>query len=61
MIVQIQVDAREIAGLKAPHPSAALWVHEFKHESMRVCAKTMQSLLSPAADMPPHWLWAVMC
>jgi hypothetical protein len=24
-------------------------------------AMTMQSLLSPAADMPPHWLWAAMC
>jgi hypothetical protein len=22
---------------------------------------TMQSPLSPAADMPPHWLWAEMC
>jgi hypothetical protein len=24
-------------------------------------AMTMQSLLSPAADMLPHWLWAAMC
>jgi hypothetical protein len=24
-------------------------------------AMTMQSPLSPAADMPPHWLWAAMC
>jgi hypothetical protein len=22
---------------------------------------TMQSLLSPTADMPPHWVWAAMC
>jgi hypothetical protein len=22
---------------------------------------TMENLLSPAADMPPHWLWAAMC
>jgi hypothetical protein len=24
-------------------------------------AMTMQSLLLPAADMPPDWLWAAMC
>jgi hypothetical protein len=24
-------------------------------------AMTMRSPLSPAADMPPHWLWAAMC
>jgi hypothetical protein len=24
-------------------------------------AMTMQTLLSPAADMLPHWLWAAMC
>jgi hypothetical protein len=22
---------------------------------------TTQSLLSPAAEMPPHWRWAAMC
>jgi hypothetical protein len=29
--------------------------------AMPVCVKMMQSPLSPAADMPPHWLWAAMC
>jgi hypothetical protein len=28
---------------------------------MPVCVKTMQSPLSPAADVPPHSLWAAMC
>jgi hypothetical protein len=32
-----------------------------RYELSDKVALTMQTLLSPAADMLPHWLWAAMC
>ncbi len=63
--VKPAAERRRLAPRPAQGPDAA--AHRSRLPARRCAdppahvAMTMQSLLSPAADMPPHWLWAAMC